>query len=107
MATTTIADKTLTCGHCGGQHFNHRRAQLNTALATLFGVDALNTSADVYACRSCGRLEWFLEPDLGYLSAAAPSAEGTPAMECPSCNMIIAAGRPMCGSCGWRRPRAD
>lgn len=103
MEPITIADKKLACAHCGGEHFNHRRAQLNTALATFFGVDALDTSADVYACRRCGRLEWFLEPDLQYIAQTAPTAEGAPAMECPSCNLIIGAGRPVCGNCGWRR----
>ena len=64
---------------------------------------ALNASADVYACKGCGRLEWFVEPDLEHLAATAPPVAGAPAMECPSCNLIAPAGRPVCGSCGWKR----
>jgi len=103
MESVTIADKLLACAHCGAGAFEHRRAQLNTALATLFGVDAFNASADVYACRKCGRLEWFLEPDPAYAAQTAPTIEGAPAIECPSCNLIVGAGKAVCGSCGWKR----
>lgn len=103
MEPTVIQDKALTCAHCGGAHFAHRRAQLNTALATFFGVDALDTSADVYACRRCGRLEWFLEPDLAYLAQITPAPDASRTVECPECNMLVPAGKALCGSCGWRR----
>ena len=77
-----VADRPLECSHCGETEFTHRRAQLNTALATFFGLDAHNQSADVYACRRCGRLEWFVPPDLRYLADNAPSVPDAPAVEC-------------------------
>ncbi|MEM9594839.1 MAG: hypothetical protein AAGD06_11265 [Acidobacteriota bacterium] len=52
----------LICKHCGHNGFAHRRAQLNTAGLTLFDLDFLNKSADVYACKRCGFLHWFLPP---------------------------------------------
>jgi predicted nucleic-acid-binding Zn-ribbon protein len=96
------ANRNLHCAHCGCEDFNHRRAQLNTALATFFGLDAHNQSADVYACRRCGRLEWFLAPDPAYLVATAPAAKGAPAVECPKCNMIVKKEVSRC-TCGWSR----
>ena len=104
---TVVADRALRCPHCDGAEFAHRRAQLNTALATFFGLDAHNQSADVYACRRCGRLEWFVPPDLRHLADTAPSMPDAPAVECPQCNMIIPAQRSRCGTCGWSRSSTD
>lgn len=95
-------DRTLECPHCHGKDFKHQRAQLNTALATFFGLDAFNASADVYACRRCGRLEWFVPPDATYLVETAPAAKGAPAVECPKCNMIVKKDVSRC-VCGWTR----
>lgn len=97
-----LEDRKLTCAHCGCTDFNQRRAQLNTALATLFGLDPLNESADVYHCRRCGRLEWFLAPDAQYLVATAPIARDAPAVECPKCNRIVKKDVSRC-ACGWTR----
>lgn len=93
----------MRCPHCGGDAFTHRRAQLNTALATLFSLDAFNKSANVYVCRRCGRIEWFVEPDPVYLAEIAPPARGLPAVECPKCNMIVGANQSRCAGCGWTR----
>ena len=93
-----LEDRKLTCAHCGCTDFNQRRAQLNTALATLFGLDPLNESADVYHCR----LEWFLAPDAQYLVATAPIARDAPAVECPKCNRIVKKDVSRC-ACGWTR----
>lgn len=95
-------ERKLTCAHCGCADFTHRRAQLNTALATMFGLDQYNQSADVYHCRRCGRLEWFLAPDADYLVATAPAATGARAIECPRCNMIVKQDVSRC-VCGWTR----
>ncbi len=95
-------DKRLTCPHCGCTDFAHSRSQLNTALATFFGLDAFNRSADVYACRRCGRLEWFIPPDEAYLVATAPRVAGLPTVECPQCNMIVKKDVAVC-TCGWKR----
>lgn len=56
-----IKDKPLTCAHCGGQLFDERQAQLNTAGMTFLKLDWLNKSATVFVCINCGRLEWFLD----------------------------------------------
>lgn len=50
----------VTCSHCGGDEFDERSAQLNTAGATFLGLDWANRNATVLVCRSCGHLEWFL-----------------------------------------------
>lgn len=95
-------DRELRCPHCGCEDFTHRQAQLNTALATFLGLDAHDRSADLYACRRCGRLEWFVAPDPAYLVATAPIAAGAPAVECPRCNMIVKREVSRC-VCGWTR----
>ena len=52
----------LECKHCGHGEFEERKAQLNTAVASLFELDFLDKSAEVYVCRRCGFLHWFLDP---------------------------------------------
>ena len=94
--------RALRCPHCGCEAFNHRRALLDTALASFFGLDAFNQSADVYACRKCGRLEWFVPPDADYVVASTPRNESLRATECPTCNMVVKAGVARC-VCGWTR----
>lgn len=55
-----VAGKPVTCSHCGGEAFDERSAQLNTAGASFLGLDWANTSARVLVCHTCGHLEWFL-----------------------------------------------
>lgn len=55
-----IAGLYVTCSHCGGDEFDERSAQLNTAAASFLNLDWANASARVLVCRSCGHLEWFL-----------------------------------------------
>lgn len=55
-----IAGLPVTCAHCGGEEFDERSAQLNTAGATFLNLDWANSSARVLVCQSCGHLEWFL-----------------------------------------------
>ena len=55
-----VAGIRVKCSHCGGEAFDERTAQLNTAGATLFWLDWANKSAYVLACKACGHLEWFL-----------------------------------------------
>lgn len=31
---------------------------------TLFDMDWLNKTADVFVCANCGHLEWFLNPEM-------------------------------------------
>jgi hypothetical protein len=49
------------CPHCGGEDFDEGAAMLNTAGATLLGLDWANRSANLLICVKCSRIEWFLE----------------------------------------------
>ena len=49
------------CGVCSGRQFWRRRAQLNTALATFFGLDWANRTAVCLVCDNCGHIMWFLQ----------------------------------------------
>lgn len=56
--------KTITCPHCGRDHFQAGHAQLNTAGATLLNLDWANRSATILTCTYCSRVIWFLtEPE--------------------------------------------
>lgn len=55
-----IAGRSVACSHCGGEEFDERSAQLNTAGATFLNLDWANASARVLVCQTCGHLEWFL-----------------------------------------------
>ncbi len=89
-----IAGKRLVCPHCGGWFFNDRESQLNTSAMTFFNLDWMNTSATVYVCDHCRRLEWFLEP-------SAETVDATEDLTCPACHTIIRKGQTNCPSCGW------
>ena len=90
-----IEGKTLHCPHCGGEDFDSGEAQLNTAGMSLLGLDFLNTTARTFACRRCGRIEWFT-PEGG--ARADDRAEET---SCLSCGERIPAGEDRCPACGW------
>ena len=55
-----IAGVELKCEICKHGRFGHRKAQLNTAVASFFGVDWANPAADCYVCCKCGYIHWFL-----------------------------------------------
>lgn len=55
-----IAGKAVVCSHCGGEEFDERSGQLDTAGASLLNLDWANATARVLVCQSCGHLEWFL-----------------------------------------------
>lgn len=55
-----IAGHIVTCSHCGGEEFDERSAQLNTAGLSFLDLDWANRSATVLVCKHCGHLEWFL-----------------------------------------------
>lgn len=55
-----VCGRPFQCTACGGDRFRHRRAQLNTALATLFSFDWANRSAECVVCSRCGYIHWFL-----------------------------------------------
>ena len=106
-----IADKRLSCKHCGGEVFSHRSGQINTAALTFLNLDWLNASADIYVCARCGFLHWFLGGEHWRESEDADEVALPPepadiddrssATECLSCGAQIAVGENACGACGW------
>jgi uncharacterized protein len=55
----SIADKQITCPHCGNATFSTGKAQLNSALSTFLELDWLDESATVLVCTQCSRIQWF------------------------------------------------
>lgn len=55
-----VGGRPLHCEICGYELFWHRRAQLNTSVATFFNFDWANATADCYVCDGCGYIHWFL-----------------------------------------------
>jgi hypothetical protein len=45
---------------CACDLFFVRKAQLNTAMASFFGFDWTNPTADCLVCGRCGYVHWFL-----------------------------------------------
>ena len=56
-----IAGTPLVCSHCGYEHFDRDQVLLNTRGMSFLGLDWANGSADVYLCKNCGHIEWFVE----------------------------------------------
>ena len=103
-ASIQIKGRPLQCKHCGRAEFAHRRAQLNTAFLELLDLSWLNKSADVYACRYCGLLHWFLDPEVEQQIPAQEPATAddlAEATECLECHQTIPAGTARCPACGW------
>ena len=50
----------LKCPICENMTFWMRRAQLNTSIATFFGLDWTNRSATCFVCSDCTHILWFL-----------------------------------------------
>ena len=59
-ATVDVLGRGLNCYACGYDRFWQRSAQLNTALATFFNFDWLDSSATCCVCARCGHIHWFL-----------------------------------------------
>ena len=51
--------KQVSCPHCESDLFEQAHAQLNTPVASFFGLDWLNKSALVLKCVKCGKIQWF------------------------------------------------
>ena len=56
----TVKGKELLCPVCGHNEFWTRTAQLNTSIATFFGFDWANRSANCFVCSECTYVYWFL-----------------------------------------------
>jgi hypothetical protein len=50
----------LTCRVCEFDRFFERKGQLNTAVASFFGLDWTNATAECWVCGRCGYIHWFL-----------------------------------------------
>lgn len=59
-ADVFIGSVRLTCAVCRHARFRHRKAQLQTALASFFNVEWTAPSADCYICTQCGFVHWFM-----------------------------------------------
>jgi hypothetical protein len=55
-----IKGQKLVCPFCKNETFFSRRAQLNTSVASFFGLDWANRSATCFVCSECTHIEWFL-----------------------------------------------
>jgi hypothetical protein len=54
-----VQHKQLQCPVCQNQLFWAKRVQLNTSVATLFGLDWANRSAQCFICSECTYIFWF------------------------------------------------
>ena len=54
-----VKNKKLVCPVCGHSLFRETKAQMNTAMASLFDLDWANKSARCYVCAECGYVYWF------------------------------------------------
>ena len=50
----------LSCPICSNKYFWSRNAQLNTSVASFFGIDWANRSATCFVCSDCTYIFWFL-----------------------------------------------
>lgn len=83
----------LICPHCKGESFEHQQILLNTAGMTFFNLDWLNKNADTFYCKTCRRMEWFVDAQV----TDGPHIEGT---DCPRCGTFIEPGVLLCPNCG-------
>ena len=63
MKVTVGKDIELECQVCRHKDFDERKAQLNTAAMSYWGLDWLNKSARCFVCLRCGYVHWFLPHD--------------------------------------------
>ena len=57
--TVMVKDRKLICPVCDKDLFIETRAQLNTAVASLFDVDFANKEARCFVCSNCTYIFWF------------------------------------------------
>ena len=94
----TIAGISLRCRHCNNETFTRRSALLDTSMASFFGLEWMNPTADVYVCSRCGNLHYFLAPPV---DENQPPSETDDPISCFNCHQIIPPGLDRCQECGW------
>ena len=57
--TVMVKNRKLFCPVCENDQFIETRAQLNTAMASLFDVDFANKEATCFVCSECTYIYWF------------------------------------------------
>lgn len=56
-----IAERALSCRHCGGKRFFERTVVMTDASASFLGFDRFGSrGAFCYVCSECGHVHWFL-----------------------------------------------
>ena len=58
--TVEVLGNPLSCPVCSNKYFWSRKAQLNTSVATFFGLDWTDRSATCFVCSECTYIFWFL-----------------------------------------------
>ena len=58
--TIEVKGNPLSCPVCSNNLFWFRQAQLNTSVASFFGLDWANRSASCFVCSECTYIFWFL-----------------------------------------------
>ena len=57
--TVMVKNLKLICPVCDNDQFIETRAQMNTAVASLFDVDFANKTARCFVCSECTYVFWF------------------------------------------------
>ncbi len=94
----TIAGTSLRCRHCEKDQFTRRSVLMDTSIASFFGLEWLNGTADVFVCSSCGCMHRFLAPPVDENSAPSSDDEE---FQCLDCERPIPPGFDRCEECGW------
>ncbi len=112
-----IDGEMLRCAHCAAGQFVHRPAEAAGAAPESLGNLAWLAAADVYACRACGHLHFFLPDIVTEMDRrSAPREEAENAAEnipeddpsethCLACGVRMSARSDTCSACGWSYAR--
>jgi len=57
--TVVVKENELRCPICNNDLFWQKKVQLNTTIATFFGLDWANRSATCFVCSNCTHILWF------------------------------------------------
>lgn len=54
-----IAEKELTCPHCGNRYFMEREALLDGRAMSFLNIEEFGSGATTLTCTNCGHVDWF------------------------------------------------